>query len=149
MSRRNYSAETEISRLLNAPHSALAGLLARAQKMLSLQDQLNTALPPDYQDYCQLISYRNGLLILQADTAAWSTKLRFQEPQLIKQLKQLKSFDDIQKIKIKVRPKYTKTNPKIKAKPLSPESTEHLRKVAESFDQPALSAAFRHITEAE
>ncbi|MCP5215463.1 MAG: DUF721 domain-containing protein [Pseudomonadales bacterium] len=147
MSRDNYSAETEISRLINARDSALARLIDRAQKILSLQSKVSARIPKDCQAFCHFLSYRDGLLKLQADSATWATRLRFQQPQIMAQLKQLAEFHDIEQIRILVRPQYVKPNPKITAKPISPAAADHLRTIADTLDQPELSAALRHIIE--
>jgi len=147
MSRSNYSAETEINRLINAPNTSLAGLIDRAHKILSLQSQVSEVLPEDCREYCHFVSYRKGLLKLQADSATWATRLRFQQPQVIQRLKQIKAFTDIEKIKVLVRPQQVKASPKISAKPISAEAAKHLKAMANSLDQPELSAALRHLVE--
>lgn len=145
MSKGNYSAETRISRLISTSNSPVGRLVSRAHRMIALQKAVNEVLPADCRDYCRPASYRNGVLKLQADSAAWATKLRFQQPLILNALKQRRGFADLRKIQVKVIPNYDKPKIQVAAKPISAASAEHLRETADSIDQPELSEALRRI----
>lgn len=145
MNTSNYSAENLISRLVHASESTLGHLVAQANHLLSQQDVVKTALPANCQSHCQLVSYRNRTLTLQADTAAWATKIRFQQRSLIQHLKKMPGFAKIQTVRVNVRPSYEKPESIIKAKRISQQSAEHLREIAATIEDKALSAALERI----
>lgn len=147
MNRPNYSPGMQINRLINASGSAVGRLVKQAERLLVLETLVLNALPDDCRAYCRLASYRNGILKLQSDNAGWATNIRFQQTQIIKQLKNYRPFKEIRQVQVKVKPVYSQPRPTTKHKPISAAAARHLQEMADSFEEPQLCAALRHLAE--
>lgn len=74
----------KISKLLgNGP---LSPLLAQARDIAALDAQARQLLPPALQPHCHVLSVRDQVLVLSADSPVWAARLRFHAPKLVKQL---------------------------------------------------------------
>ena len=60
----------------------IAALEARATAALSLVGRVRDALPQPEKNHLLSASYRDDTLVLTTDSAAWGTRLRYQEASL-------------------------------------------------------------------
>jgi hypothetical protein len=64
----------------------LAELHARASDLRKMDILLAELLPAPLNAHCRILSIRNTVMALAADSPVWAARLRFQSPQLVKQL---------------------------------------------------------------
>jgi len=76
----------QINKLLGS--GPLAGLLARSRDLRKMGTLLAELLPEPLNAHCRILSIRNTVLVLAADSPVWAARLRFHAPQLEKQLAQ-------------------------------------------------------------
>ncbi|WP_318478912.1 DUF721 domain-containing protein [Photobacterium leiognathi] len=109
------------------------GLNNIQQRAMALS-QLNKAVKQHVNgaEHCRVSNYRQGILIIEAASAAWSMRLNYERHQLIMKLRE-KLLPKLQDIEIKVNPalaaiqeqKQNKT-PDIVQKPISDVAAQHL-----------------------
>ncbi|WP_342588139.1 DUF721 domain-containing protein [Salinicola aestuarinus] len=117
----------------------MATLIDRAQS------HLRKHLPTDIAEHVHVGGYRDGVLTLITDRAAWLTWLRYEQPRLLKLLHQLPGFEAVLKFSLKVRP----VRP-IKAAPrqprrLSPAGADALTHCAEGLEDSPLKQALSRL----
>ena len=64
----------------------LSPLLAQARGIATLDAQVQQLLPAALQPHCHVLSVRDQVLVLSADSPVWAARLRFHAPKLVKQL---------------------------------------------------------------
>ncbi|WP_305460308.1 DUF721 domain-containing protein [Photobacterium leiognathi] len=109
------------------------GLNNIQQRAIALS-QLNKAVKQHVNgaEHCRVSNYRQGILIIETASAAWSMRLNYERHQLIMKLRE-KLLPKLQDIEIKVNPalaaiqeqKQNKT-PDIVQKPISDVTAQHL-----------------------
>ncbi|WP_318483175.1 DUF721 domain-containing protein [Photobacterium leiognathi] len=109
------------------------GLNNIQQRAMALS-QLNKAVKQHVNgaEHCRVSNYRQGILIIETASAAWSMRLNYERHQLIMKLRE-KLLPKLQDIEIKVNPalaaiqeqKQNKT-PDIVQKPISNVAAQHL-----------------------
>lgn len=92
-----------VSRLLGQPGN-LGDVMRMATMIERAQSHLRRQLPADVAEHVHVGGYRDGVLTLITDRAAWLTWLRYEQPRLLKWLRQLPGFEAVMKFSLKVRP---------------------------------------------
>ncbi|MBT5753308.1 MAG: DUF721 domain-containing protein [Rhodospirillaceae bacterium] len=80
--------------------SALGAIIQKAQLLSSIEAQLLTILADDLCDYCTVLNIHQGRLKLVVNSSAVATQIRYQEEDLLNQLRR----QDILSIECIVRP---------------------------------------------
>ncbi|MCK5639280.1 MAG: DUF721 domain-containing protein [Gammaproteobacteria bacterium] len=134
-----------IYKLLEDRNSSYSMLVRHATELASLNLQLQKHLPASLGKHCQLANYRSNTLVIQSESAAWASKLRYLLPQLRRELKQYTSFSGLKDIHIKVAS--TATAPAEKPSPprLSKQSAQLLEQAAASMSDPELGKALAQL----
>jgi hypothetical protein len=108
--------------------------------------QLDVALRP----HCRLTVDRRcvGTLVLQVDSAAWATRVRYVLPALQRQLCRLPEAADVRGLDVKVRPAAAPGTilPAARRARLPAEAAEALRSTAAAIDHPALKGALLRLS---
>ncbi len=76
----------KINKLLGT--GRIAGLLAHSRELGKMDILLAELLPVPLNTHCHVLSIRNSVLVMAADSPVWAARLRFHAPQLAKQLAQ-------------------------------------------------------------
>lgn len=147
MSKANYSAANGINRLIDSSGSPLAQLLTKADTLLQLEEKINFQLRSHSLTNCKVRSYHKGILTLQAESAAWATRIRYQQNPLIEALKKIPALSQLRQIKMVVRPKSEPIKNSTQAHRLSCHSSLHLQQIADSFGKTTLGEALRKLAE--
>lgn len=136
--------------LLSAASGDLARTLRRVRQLQradqALQPQLGTVLT----GHCHVANIRGTTLVLQVDSAAWGTRLRYQLPSLQRQLKASRTFSAIHDIEVTIRPR---GNADRRSAPdrvprrarLSSQAAALIATVANTTADPALQATLRRL----
>ena len=69
-------------------NSGLNKILQKVNQLQHLDQLLKTFLEPDISAHCQVANFRENILVIQCDNAAWATRIKFLIPQLISFLRQ-------------------------------------------------------------
>ena len=126
----------------------LAGLFRHCRRLQSLDVRLRRLLAEPIADHVRVANYKDGELVLQADSPAWRSRLRFAVPGLERALRD--TLDDLRRIRVTTRPQAPpRTLPVPKSKgerTISPRSSAALRALARSpGTDPRLARALEHL----
>jgi hypothetical protein len=132
-------------KLLEDRNSSYNHLVKHARELASLNLQLQKHLPDSLGKHCQLANYRSNTLVIQSESAAWASKLRYLLPQLRRELSQYTAFSGLKDIHIRVVA--TATEPREKPSPprLSKQSAQLLEQAAASISDPGLGKALAQL----
>lgn len=127
----------------------LSFLLEKTQFLLKLQEIFNSFVTEALAQHCIVANYEKETLVLLTDSASWSTKIRFQTPELLKQLKTTKPFSEIKKIKCKIRPKENEIVHTQKQKPMniSDENAQTIKTIANTIKDERLRESLLKLAE--
>ena len=108
---------------------------------------LQENLPKKLSQFCQLIQYQNGTLIIRANSGSAATQLRFLQQKLTNSLKKHSQFSALNTIKIKVADQplkldraYTRT-----VKAVSERNRNLLRETANNLADQDLASSMRNL----
>ena len=112
------------------------------------RDRANRAmhayLPPHMQDHARLIKLDSGGWVIQTDSPAWATRLRYVLPELRRQLgEHFKT--EIPKLQVKVRPQAEKQSPPGRRIELNAKNADLLRGVAANVSDQRLGDALMRL----
>ncbi len=146
------SSPRPISSHIGSNSGQLARLGRHCRLLKQIDNRLARLLPDDMASHVLVANFRAGSLVLQTDSPAWQTRLRFQVPQLQQQLAEDGLLGDLREIRVTTRPQSTPTD-----RPQAPDSKPVKRQVSQktaavlrSLSQgdhldPRLSRALEHI----
>jgi hypothetical protein len=122
-------------------------ILSKVETLAQQQTLLRLCLEPRLAPHVSVANYREGLLILACDSAAWATELRYQIPTLMQQLKRDKQFSDLKKIEQYVEPRQIKPPHQKVGGPqkISNEAADSLRAAAKDQAHPGLKQALLNL----
>jgi hypothetical protein len=130
----------KINKLLGT--GRLAGLLANSRDLGKMDILLAELLPAPLNTHCHLLSIRNSVLVMAADSPVWAARLRFHAPQLVKQLARRLSAKRCT-IHVRVRPPEIPRPPRPQKAVSRPgrQGITALQQAAQSVSDPALKTA--------
>ena len=82
------------------PASVIGQLRLEAKRLDQLNKIFQSALPEFLTDHITLATIKDGLLVAFADSPIWATNMRYETPSILKKLKQLENFPEIDEIKL-------------------------------------------------
>lgn len=126
-----------VNRIL-ARGTSVPALYEQALRLIELQKQLRSLLPPPLGDHVTVGNCRNGILTVYADSAAWAARLRFEVPGLLNRLNETSPDAGIRTLRTRIRPPDPVAAPAAGKPLLSAASARLLQDVAESIDDPGL-----------
>lgn len=116
--------------------SQLGNIQQRAIALSKLNKAVKQHL--DCADFCRVSNYRQGTLIIETASAAWSMRLNYERNNLIRKLRE-KLLPQLASIEVKVNPalaavekKQEEKVPDIVRKPISPLAAQYLLTTAKS-----------------
>jgi len=130
----------KINKLLGT--GRLADLLARSRELRKMDTLLTELLPAPLNAHCRILSIRNTILVLAAESPVWAARLRFHAPQLGKQLAELLCTKRCT-IHVRVRPPETALPPQSPKPAIQPgrQGIAALQQAAQNVSDPALKTA--------
>ncbi|WP_110676254.1 DUF721 domain-containing protein [Salinicola sp. RZ23] len=133
-----------VSHLLGQP-SGLGDVVRMATLIDRAQRHLRRQLPPDVAEHVFVGGYRDGVLTLITDRAAWLTWLRYEQPRLLKLLHQLPGFEAVMKLSLKVRPVRPVKVPPRQIRHLTPAGANALNQCAAGMEESPLRRALTRL----
>lgn len=119
----------------------LKALFGEAQRLARLQSLLESQLQPAARPHCRIASWRDGCLLLIITDGHWATRLRYQQPRLVRQLRGLEEFANLSRILFKVQPLANQQRDAGHGLQLSRTASTHLEETAATVENPALREA--------
>jgi hypothetical protein len=119
----------------------------RARQLNQLNHILQSALPAQFVNHCELANVDGESLVLITDNAGYASMLRFQAPQLCRTLSEYLP-KAVSKLEVKVRPKSEATKPaavSFHANALSSDSAAVIQATAEGLESGALKDALEKL----
>lgn len=83
----NTKPEKSMAELVRADNRIYSKIVHRAQLLNFLKQQVQAVLPSQLRAHCDVANWDNGRLIFRVDSGAWATRLRYEQIELIKQLR--------------------------------------------------------------
>ena len=132
---------THFRRLIARPPADLALLLAHVETLQRVSRRVHQCIPPLLQGHCRVANYKNHVLILHAETPAWTTRVRFLLPELQKKLADNSLFENLTEIQVRTEPQSAERAAPQRRVAISSASAAVVKSLAEGIPDPALQAA--------
>lgn len=134
-----------LSHLLRDANSPYGRLIERSRLHIDLQARLESLLAPGTIGHYRVQNLREGILILQADSPSWASRLRFELPRLLEQLRAMPGLQQLRDIQIRVA---TASQPRpmpLRRAHLSQQAAAVLESAADATQDPQLREALRRL----
>ncbi len=141
------STAKSLASMLKQNDDRLADLYRHCRLLQNIDNIVCQCLPDDLASHCQVVNFSNSRLVLQTDSPAWNTLLRYQTPDLMSQLRQHPPLRGLASIHIKTMPAIP-APPHIQAahpRHLSPDTAALIRSLATTVGDPRLQAALQRL----
>ena len=79
-------------------------LLAQVHLLRRITHMIRHALPEPLASHCHAANMDGDTLVMGCDSSAWAAKLRFEIPQLLRQLNDQQGFPAFSQIRVRVQP---------------------------------------------
>lgn len=142
----NIDTKKTPTELLNSSASSLA-IIAQKIKQLSLLNQLWQMETEELALHTRIANFRNDILIIETESSAWATRLRYAIPELLKKLKvhpELKTLRNIQWYIQPINSAAIKTTAK-KPISLSSQDAQLLQDTADCTENEKLKTALQNL----
>ena len=84
------STEKTLTNILeHDPASVLAFIQSKVQQLINLNQIWRTVIPNELNEHTRVANFREGYLIIECDSAAWATRLRYLLPDIKQKLLKL------------------------------------------------------------
>lgn len=121
----------------------VAHLVTQGREFQRLTRLLQNELDPSLAPHCRIGGFAPPRLTIVVDSPAWSTRLRFQSPGLVRQLSnKYKEFQGVSNIEVKIYPaRLQRRTPPTVPRQISPAAADGITRMANSIDNPNLKQA--------
>ncbi|MDN3525484.1 DciA family protein [Halomonas sabkhae] len=133
-----------MSRLLEGK-GELGTLMRTARLIEQAQEHLRSQLSGELGEHLFVGGFENGRLTLITDSAAWLTRLRYEQPRLLKRLHELQGFEAVTGFDLKVRPVRPPKAPLRQTRQLPASAADEISSCAEEVDNPRLKQALERL----
>jgi hypothetical protein len=134
-------APQRVDRLVGQRGSRLGRLLEHARDVAGIDRRVRQSLEPDLADHCEVANYHQGRLVVVCSSAAWATRWRMKQAEIIGRLQAARL--DVRAVDVRISPvRRTKPEPR-KRKPLPKAAREALERFAEDSGDPEIRALVR------
>lgn len=135
-------AEQSLQTILDSKNNSFAGLVNKVKCLTELSQLWHTIIEPALLPHCRVANLRDKRLIIEVDSAAWLTRLRYQLPELLTKLRSYSELRDLQAIDWYIEPNIPTTQQSnAHPKPFSPHTVQLLHETAEGITNETLRNA--------
>lgn len=132
---------------INNPTALLGAIKNKAAQLSHLNSLLHAQLETSLTQCCRVANFRENILIIEINSSAWATRLRYLIPELLQKLRREKEFHRLQEIKWYIRPAESEYKKKpTKSIKLSEGSSKLIAETAEHISNPMLQTALKKLT---
>lgn len=131
------------------PASVLAFIQSKVQQLIKLNQIWQAAISNQLNEHTRVANFREGYLIIECDSAAWATHLRYLLPDIKQKLLKHPDFADLVQIEWSVQPAFHTQPTQLKSLPFALSSTnaELLKNAADNIRIKSLQEALLRIAE--
>lgn len=90
---------------------SLTGLIHKTQQLQQLNHAWKSCIDPTLAEHTQVANLRNGCLIIEVESSAWATRLRFAIPEIQKRLQTSSELRNLKNIEWYIQPAENTTRP--------------------------------------
>lgn len=133
--------------LLAAPvQGTFEEIIQRGRKLQQLTRRIQDLVDPVLAVHCQVVNLRAGSLIVACDSTIWATRLRYEVPSLLEDLRQYSGLNDLVDIQIRVQPvKQRAVQQPRRQIHLSNDAAHCVQQCANSISDPSLRSALERL----
>lgn len=130
-----------------------AGVLAliqnKVQQLIKLNQIWQVEIPSELSEHTRVANFREGYLIIECDSAAWATRLRYLLPDMKRTLLNYPDLRDLTQIEWTIQPAFHIQPTQLNALPpiLSSTNAELLKNAADTISVKSLQKALLRIAE--
>lgn len=125
---------------------SLARLIGRANQIARINDTFRSLVPPNMQDHAVLTRLETDAWIIQADSSAWATRLRYSLPRLRRRLaEQLNTNVPTLRVRVKPADSAPPPPPPPRRLRMSHEAADLIEGTAKSMSDQRLAAALKRL----
>ena len=136
----------KVASLLKKQSGALQHSLEHSLRLKQLDYGIKALLPAELASHCRIANLRKNRVVMQADSTVWATRLRYQTPEILKQLQQYRALQGIRSIEVTVVPaSKPRARPKRQPRPISKQNAHMIESASETLSDPELAAALRRL----
>ncbi len=136
-------AAPPLASLLVVNNHGIASLLAHTRHLAKLTQQMVSILPERFRHTCRVANVTDTTLVLEADSPAWASTLRYHCPTIVEQLQRCGYPNlELRETKILIAQPPPPPEPPPRRATISSESLEFLRQTARDCSDPDLRAAW-------
>lgn len=127
--------------------STLRQLSAQAEQLERLNQKVMSCLPPGLAGHVRVANLRDDCLVIQAESSAWASQIRYRAPEILQALNQLPAFASVQSIRVRNRatPLQPAAAP-IQRRRMSTHAASGIAAQADATDDPSLRDALRKLS---
>jgi len=134
------SSLVRIDQHLRRQKGRLAHLVAESDRLVRINQVFNAYLPPHLHEHARLAAIGDDAWVIQTDSPAWATRLRYVLPSLRNQLSQhLKT--DVPQLKLRIKPTAVAAEPPTRRLNITSTSASVIEGAAEAVNDERLGAA--------
>lgn len=82
------ASPTRVSAVLSREHNVLGPMLDKARRLEEINHLLWKRMDDDLAKHCRIANISSERLVLEADSSAWSARLRFRVPEILTHLQE-------------------------------------------------------------
>lgn len=141
--------KTPVNILQQDPESILAFIQNKVQELTKLNQIWQVEIPAELSEHTRVANFRDGYLIIECDSAAWATRLRYILPDITQKLLKHPNFRDLTHIEWNIQPLFHAQNTQLSQLPptLSSASAELLKNAADAISVKSLQEALLRIAQ--
>lgn len=133
--------EKSLASLIQQPSELLHHIVTKSQCLIHLTNLLHQSLEENVAKHCKVANFREETLVLEIDSAAWATQIRYRIPELLMKLRQKNEFNDLKKIEYYIQLLATPHAQSKSTRGLSASSAAVLLETAETLPETDLKQA--------
>lgn len=143
--------KTPVNILQQDPESVLAFIQNKVQQLTKLNQIWQVEILTELSEHTRVANFRDGYLIIECDSAAWATRLRYTLPDITQNLLKHPDLRDLTHIEWNIQPLFHTSNTKLSQPPplLSSASAELLKNAADNIKAKSLQEALLRISKYE
>jgi hypothetical protein len=151
MTRKLAPEKTPANILQHDPESVLAFIQSKVQQLTKLNQIWLAEISSDLAEHTRVANFRDGYLIIECDSAAWATRLRYTLPDITQKLLKHPDLRDLTHIEWNIQPLFHTPHTQLSQLPLmlSSTSAEILKNTADNIHVKPLQEALLRIAQHE
>ncbi len=151
MTKKSAPEKTPANILQQDPESVLAFIQNKVQQLTKLNRIWQAEISGDLAEHTRVANFRDGYLIVECDSAAWATRLRYTLPDITQKLLKHSDLRDLTHIEWNIQPQFHAPNTQLSQLPpvLSHASAALLKNAADNIQVKPLQEALLRIAQHE